>query len=100
MDLDTLTAKLKQKFQYAKSFGHTVLFDFGDDGFLFVDATQTPPEFFQEEKEAEVTLATSIETLDKIIEGNQDPSMAFMMGKLKVRGSMGLALKLNSILEG
>lgn len=100
MDLDALTSKLKQKFQYSKSFGHTVLFDFGDEGFLFVDATQSPPEFFNEEKEAEVTLATSIATLDKIIEGNQDPNMAFMMGKLKVRGSMGLALKLNSILEG
>lgn len=100
MDLDGITAKLKQKFQYAKSFGHTVLFDFGDDGFVFVDGTQSPAEFKNEEVEAEVTLATSIATLDKILEGNQDPNMAFMMGKLKVRGSMGLALKLNSILEG
>ena len=31
--------------------------------------------------------------------GTQDPNIAFMMGKLKVKGSMGLAMKLNGILE-
>lgn len=100
MDLDGITAKLKQKFQYAERFTSKVLFDFGDDGFLHIDATQSPPEYTHEEKEADVTLASTIETLDKILEGTQDPNMAFMMGKLKVRGSMGLALKLNGILEG
>ena len=100
MTLDDITAKLKNKFQYARPFGHTVLFDFGDDGKILVDATQTPPEFSHEGEEAEVTLAASIEVFDRILEGTQDPNMAFMMGKLKVRGSMGLALKLNGILEG
>lgn len=100
MTLDEITAKLKSKFQYAKSFGHTVLFDFGDDGQLLVDATQSPPEFTVGEGEAEVTLAANIDVFDRILEGTQDPNMAFMMGKLKVRGSMGLALKLNGILEG
>lgn len=100
MTLDEIEAKLKAKFQYAKSFGHTVLFDFGDDGKILVDATQSPPEFSHDGEDAEVTLAANIDVFDRILEGTQDPNMAFMMGKLKVRGSMGLALKLNSILEG
>jgi len=33
------------------------------------------------------------------MDGRQDPNVAFMMGKLKVQGSMGLALKLNGFLE-
>jgi putative sterol carrier protein len=40
-----------------------------------------------------------METFEKILKGDQDPNIAFMMGKLKVSGSMGLALKLNSMLE-
>jgi putative sterol carrier protein len=34
-----------------------------------------------------------------MMDGTQDPTLAFMMGKLKVEGSMGLAMKLNSIIE-
>lgn len=100
MDLNSVADKIRQKFQYAERFKSTVLFDFGDDGKIFVDGSQSPPEMKFEEAEADVTLASSLETFDKILEGTQDPNMAFMMGKLKVRGSMGLAMKLNSILEG
>lgn len=81
------------------SFGHTVKFDFEDDGMLFIDATQSPPVAKESDEDAEVTLTTTLETFEKIVAGSQDPNIAFMLGKLKVKGSMGLALKLNSILE-
>lgn len=96
MSLDDLSEKLASKLG---SFGHTVKFDFEEDGVLFVDATQNPPVAKQSDDDAEVTLTTTLETFEKIVSGQQDPNIAFMMGKLKVKGSMGLALKLNSILE-
>lgn len=96
MSLDEITEKLKSRIV---GFNHTVKFDFDDEGILFVDATQNPPVFTNDDGEAEVTLRTSIETFGKILRGDQDPNIAFMMGKLKVSGSMGLALKLNAMLE-
>lgn len=99
MTLDEIVAKIRQKTTYATGFHARVLFDFGDDGFVHVDASQSPAEITTEEKEADVTLATSIDTFSKILNGESDPNIAFMMGKLKIRGSMGLALKLNSLLE-
>jgi putative sterol carrier protein len=96
MSLDSIREKMSAKLA---GFNHTVKFDFDGDGLIHVDATQTPPVVTEEDKDAEVTLTTSLETFEKIIEGTQDPNIAFMMGKLKVSGSMGLALKLNSILE-
>ena len=99
MSLDSINAKIKEKMALAAGFDAKVKFDFGDDGIVFVDATQSPPAISEEDAEADVTLVTSKETFKSILEGTQAPNIAFMMGKLKVQGSMGLAMKLNSILE-
>ncbi len=99
MSLETVTQAIKTKMALASGLDAKVKFDFGDDGLIFVDATQTPPEVSHEDNEADCTLKCSIETFKGFMEGTQDPTMAFMMGKLKVKGSMGLAMKLNSIIE-
>lgn len=99
MSLETITNQIKQKMSMAAGLNAKVKFDFGDDGFIFVDTNQTPPEISQEDAEADLVLITSKETFEGILNGTQDPNIAFMMGKLKVKGNMGLAMKLNAILE-
>lgn len=99
MSLESIQSKVKEKMALAAGLNAKVKFDFGDDGKVFVDATQTPPAISEEDAEADLTLITSVDTFKGILEGTQDPNIAFMMGKLKVQGSMGLAMKLNSILE-
>lgn len=99
MSLDTIKAAIKQKFSYAPDINAKIKFDFGDDGILFVDGTQNPPEMSAEDGDADTVLICSLETFKAILNGTQDPNIAFMMGKLKVKGNMGLALKLNAILE-
>lgn len=99
MSLDDLTAKIKDKLAKAGHIKARVKFDFGDDGIVFVDSTQDPPAVSNEDAESDVTLACSADTFRGFLAGTQDPNIAFMMGKLKVKGSMGLAMKLNGILE-
>ena len=98
--LEETIAKIKQKMAFAPPIGAKIKFDFGDQGAVFVDAVQTPPVLSQDEKgEADLTLSCSLDTFSAILTGTQDPNIAFMTGKLKIKGSMGLALKLNAILE-
>ena len=52
-----------------------------------------------EDGEADSTLTLSPEALQQMIDGALDPTFAYMTGKLKISGSMGVALKLAAMLE-
>lgn len=100
MTFDEIRNKIQSKLDRGTSLRARVLFDFGDDGALFIDTTSDPVTLIPERKDdADVTLSTSLDTFAAILNGTQDPNLAFMFGKLKIAGSMGLALKLNSFLE-
>lgn len=101
MDLDTLKNLIRDKLALAPDFKAKVAFDLKGDGHIFVDATQTPPVIEEADRsdEADTTLICALPVFEGILNGTQDPNMAFMMGKLKVNGSMGTALKLNAVLE-
>lgn len=48
---------------------------------------------------ADVTLIADAETFKGILSGDVNATMAFMTGKLKIDGSMGLAMQLGSALS-
>jgi len=50
--------------------------------------------------DADVTMIASQEVFENIMSGDQNPTMAFMTGKLKVEGSTTRALKVSDILTG
>lgn len=48
--------------------------------------------------ETDVTLTASTETFEAIMQGDLDPTSAFMSGKLALDGDMGMAMKLGQVL--
>ena len=51
------------------------------------------------DEEADVTLTAASAVFKAILDGELNPTTAFMTGKLSVDGSMGLAMKLGSALS-
>lgn len=69
-----------------------------DDQALLIDGTGEENKVTAEDVEADCTIITSIETLTKLQKGELNPMMAVMSGKVKIKGDMGLAMKLQSLI--
>ena len=61
------------------------------------DASCGGGEAEREKHGGEATISTSAETFDKIVAGEQNPTTAYMTGKLKIKGDMGAAMKLQKL---
>ncbi|WP_078551530.1 SCP2 sterol-binding domain-containing protein [Bacillus alkalicellulosilyticus] len=71
-----------------------------EEGTIQITFKEGTVDFFDEIKEEPVcTLSLSDENFLKLINGGLNPTMAFMSGKLKIKGELGHALKLQSILS-
>lgn len=90
--IDTIVAKLAEK--DASGFSGTAKFVIEGEGAVMLDASGARAG----DEEADVTMSASLDTFRGIFEGNLNPTMAFMTGKLKVDGSMGKAMALASVL--
>ena len=94
MDLAALTAKAQGALA-ASDFDKKVKFDFGDIGKLFLDGENNVAK--NEDEQADATIKVDWNDFMKLAQGQLDPTMAFMQGKLKIEGDMSVAMKLQSL---
>jgi putative sterol carrier protein len=73
------------------------VFDIEGAGVWKVDVTDAGVEVTEGGGDADVTIHASEETFRAIAEGNQNPTTAFMTGKLKIDGDMSAAMKLQKL---
>ena len=98
MDLQQMTEALRAKVGDDAGIDATIKFDFGEDGIIFFDGEAAPNTVTNEDREADCTITLSFDDFQKLVEGDLNPTTAFMMGKLKIDGSMGIAMKLQKLL--
>jgi len=100
MDVQTIISELGKRLGASSGLGGTLKFDFGAPGSVFVDGKSVPNTVENGAgKTADCTISLSLDTFEKMVKGDLDGTSAFMQGKLRVAGDMGLAMKLGPILQ-
>ncbi|MBL1404772.1 MAG: sterol-binding protein [Hyphomicrobiales bacterium] len=95
MSIEAIAETMNDKLAGNTDLGATVKFDCGEDGVIFVDGNAGSVS--TENKDANCTVTLDKDVLEDLISGDQDPTAAFMTGKLKVDGDMSIAMKLGEL---
>ena len=99
MSLETATDQIRAQLPQLATLGYRVKFAINDTGVVFVDATGIPPTLSNDDAEADCTIRLSEDRLAQLIDGRLSPTLAYTLGQIKVEGSLGVAMKLASLLE-
>lgn len=79
----------------ADGFDGLAKFEIEGEGSVLVDQSGARAS----DDDADVTLSADADTFAAMMDGSLNPTSAFMTGKLKVDGDMGLAMKLGGVLS-
>ncbi|MEX0306531.1 MAG: SCP2 sterol-binding domain-containing protein [Ruegeria sp.] len=83
-----------QKGLNGKNFDGSLKFDCGEDGVIVLaDNTAST-----KDRETDCTIRISRENLTKLLTGKLNPMTGVALGKLKISGNMGVAMKLGQLL--
>jgi putative sterol carrier protein len=90
---------LESQADAAKTAGMTnsYVFDIDGAGQWKVDVDDGKVTVTEGGGDADAVISASEETFQKIVAGEQNPTSAYMTGKLKIKGDMGAAMKLQKL---
>jgi putative sterol carrier protein len=76
---------------------NSYVFDIDGAGMWFVTVEDGTVSVREGDGEADCTISTTEENFKKILSGEQNATSAYMTGKLKIKGDMGAAMKLQKL---
>ncbi|MEN0003321.1 MAG: SCP2 sterol-binding domain-containing protein [Bacteroidota bacterium] len=97
MTIDELTAEVHKSAANMPQLGKSIKLAL-KEGTIHIDLTGDSPAITNEDKDADCVITTDIDTLVGMRTGSVNPMMAMMGGKIKIKGDMGLAMKLQGLL--
>lgn len=98
MSFESILSDVKSRATNASTLGAKLKFDFGDQK-IFLDGSGSENVVSTADDDADCTITISLKDFEALLNGELNPMMAFMMGKVKVKGDMGIAMKLQSLVR-
>jgi len=97
MDIEKIFSGLTTQAANVDALGAKIKFQL-DDSSILIDGTGDNNVVSMADGEADCVISTTKETFSQLTSGDLNPMMAVMTGKIKIKGDMGLAMKLQSLI--
>lgn len=97
MNIQECTDAIRAKVGDDSGLNAVLKFDCGADGQIVIDGAAAPNNVDNNDRDADCTVAITLENLNNLLTGKLDPVTGFMGGKFKVSGDMSLAMKLQRV---
>jgi putative sterol carrier protein len=91
-----MLAKISEMAAKAAPIGSSIKFNLGED-IIHLDGNGNSNVVTSDDKDADCTITMATEDFQGMMSGDLNPMMAFMSGKIKIDGDMGVAMQLQSL---
>lgn len=97
MTLDDLTARVRRSVGEESGLNATVKFAFPDEGVIYIDGLSKPNSVDNIDRDSTITITLTRETFQSILDKRLNPKFALMTGKLRLRGDIRIAMRLDRV---
>ncbi|MCY1054953.1 MULTISPECIES: SCP2 sterol-binding domain-containing protein [Nannocystis] len=97
ISLEKFTEEIRAKVGADSGLKATIKFVFAENQVLYIDGESTPNTVDNTDRPAKCTVKVSLDDFAKMAAKKLDPTTAFMTGKIKIEGDMGVAMRLGKL---
>lgn len=96
---EKIAGKLRDRPEIAKGIGTAVAIDLSGEGGgrWLIDMSKEPAAVGMSAQPATTTISMEAKVFEQMVRGEIDPQTAFLTGKVKVDGNLGVAIKLGQL---
>ena len=97
MSYESVLTALTERAAIASPLGSVLKLNFGESQ-IVIDGTADANTVSGDDTEANCTVDVTLDDFTSMMKGDLNPMNAFMSGKMKIKGDMGVAMKLQTIM--
>jgi putative sterol carrier protein len=97
MNVAQLTERVRTAVGAESGLDATIKFNFGDEGIIYIDGKSTPNSVTNDDRASQIVISFTPETLTRILDKQLNPKVALMTGKMKLRGDLRIAMRLDKV---
>jgi putative sterol carrier protein len=95
--LEAITQRVRTAVGDESGLDARIKFNFGQDGFLYIDGKSKPNQVANTDAQADIALTVSMENFERIIDKQLNPKFALMTGKMRLKGDIRIAMRLDKV---
>jgi putative sterol carrier protein len=95
--LEQITQRVQGAVGAESGIDSRIKFLFGADGILFIDAKSKPNRVHNADGESDITITVSMEDFERIIDKKLNPKVALMTGRMRLKGDIRIAMRLDKV---